>query len=187
MTWNKWQVFTKINYFWIEQHITLTLPAWRCLFTVRIIWPYLTPPLSMRDSGVEVWHSLCVPYVPGSRRRTHFVVSVIFYSYSVLYFFSLFPTIANISNFLSHWHYHINLLPQFSKFMFCCKDWNACYNWWYFCIVFQKEITQNKTARNIANFSVLLLFLEKKYQGKAPLSFLSSDNCISGILYLKFE
>ena len=48
------------------------------------------------------------------------------------------------------------------------------------------KLTQNKTDRNIANVSVLLPFLEK-YQGKQPFSFLSSDNCISGILYLKFE
>ena len=40
---------------------------------------------------------------------------------------------------------------------------------------------------NIANFSVLLLFLKKKYQGKVPFSFLPFDNCISGILYLQFE
>ena len=49
-----------------------------------------------------------------------------------------------------------------------------------------REITQNKTDRNIANLSVLLLFLEK-VPGKGALSFLPFNNCISGILYLKFE
>ena len=56
-----------------------------------------------------------------------------------------------------------------------------------FCTVLLREITQNKTNMNIANFSVLLLFFEKKYQGKVPFSFLPFDNCISGILYLKFK
>ena len=45
---------------------------------------------------------------------------------------------------------------------------------------------RDKTDRNVANFSVLLLFLEK-HQGKVPFSFLPFSNCISGILYLKFE
>ena len=40
---------------------------------------------------------------------------------------------------------------------------------------------------NIANFSVLLLFLKKKYNVKVPFSFRPFDNCISGILYLQFE
>ena len=61
MTWNKWLVFTKISYHVIEQHITLTLPVWRCLITVRIIRPYLTPPPDMQVFGVEVWLSLHVP------------------------------------------------------------------------------------------------------------------------------
>ena len=39
---------------------------------------------------------------------------------------------------------------------------------------------------NIANFSVLLLFL-KKVPGTGAFSFLPFDNCISGILYLQFE
>ena len=52
--------------------------------------------------------------------------------------------------------------------------------------MFLREITQNKTDRNIANFSVLLLFLEK-YQGKVPFSFLPFNNFISGILHFKSE
>ena len=46
-----------------------------------------------------------------------------------------------------------------------------------------REITQIKTDRNIANFCYFL----KKYQGKVHFSFLLFDNCISRILYLKFE
>ena len=46
-----------------------------------------------------------------------------------------------------------------------------------------REINQNKTDRNIANFC----YFWKKFQGKVPFSFLPFDNCISGILYLKFE
>ena len=46
---------------WIEPYIKLTKPAWRCLFTVRIIWPYLTPPFFMQVCGVEVCLTLHVP------------------------------------------------------------------------------------------------------------------------------
>ena len=103
-------------------------------------------------------------------------------------FCSLFHTIANISIFLSHWYSQINFYFPFSQFMCRPKDWNACKNWWYFCTVSLREITQNKTDRNIANFSVLLLFFFwKKYQEKVPFSFLPFNNCISGILYFKFE
>ena len=49
--------------------------------------------------------------------------------------------------------------------------------------VLLREITQIKTDRNIANFC----YFWKKYQGKVPFSFRPFDNCISGILYLKFE
>ena len=79
MTWNKWLVFTEISYYVIEQHIKLTLPVWRCLITVSIIWPYLTPPLDMQIFGVEVCLSLHVPYDPGSIPTSNFVVLVIFF------------------------------------------------------------------------------------------------------------
>ena len=106
MTWNKWLVFTKISYDWIEQHITLTGDIARlALFVYRAYYmTFLTPPRFVRDFGVEVWFSLLVPNDPGSRLTKHFVVSVIFYRYSVLYFFFLFPTMANISIF------HIDIL-----------------------------------------------------------------------------
>ena len=52
-----------------------------------------------------------------------------------------------------------------------------------FCTVLLREITQNETDRNNANFC----YYWKKYQGKVPISILPFDNCISGILYLKFE
>ena len=98
-------------------------------------------------------------------------------------FCSLFHAMANISIFLSHWYSHINFYFPFSQFMCRCSDWNAYKNLWYFCTVLLREITQNKTDRNIANFG----YFWKKYQGKVPFSFLPFDNCISGILYLKFE
>ena len=54
--------------------------------------------------------------------------------------------------------------------------------------MFLREIPQIKTDRNIANFSVLSLFLFfEKVLGKGAFSFLSSDKCISGIFHLKFE
>ena len=46
-----------------------------------------------------------------------------------------------------------------------------------------RELTQNKTDRNIAH----VCYFWKKYEGKVPFSFLPFDNCISGILYLKYE
>ena len=49
--------------------------------------------------------------------------------------------------------------------------------------VTKRDNSKHKTDRNIANFC----HFWKKYQGKVPFSFLPFDNCISGILYLKFE
>ena len=54
------------------------------------------------------------------------------------------------------------------------KECNACKNWRDVCIMFLREISQNKTDVNIA-FSVLFLFL-KKVPGKGV-----SDYCVSGI------
>ena len=85
----------------------------------------------------------------------------LFFIATVFSIFAPFPTMANISIFLLHWHFHINLQSQFSQFMRCSKDCNACNNWWYLFIVLLREITQNTTDRNIANFSVLLLFFQK--------------------------
>ena len=98
----------------------------------------------------------------GSRRKEHFVISVIFIATVFCIFCSLFPTMANtsISIFLPHWH-SLNFLYQFSQFMRCCKECNACNNWWYLFTVLLREITQNIADRNIANVSVLLLFFEK--------------------------
>ena len=74
----------QLLYDWTTDHTDLARLA---LFVyVRIIWPYLTPPLDMQNFGVEVWLSLHVPYVPGSIPTDNFVVLVIFYCYSVLYF-----------------------------------------------------------------------------------------------------
>ena len=44
----------------------------------------------MPDFGVEVWFSLHMHEVPGSRRTKHFVVSIIFYCYSALYILAPF-------------------------------------------------------------------------------------------------
>ena len=76
----------EISYYVIEQHIKLTLPAWSCLFTVRITRLHSTPLLFMRDYSLVVWLSLHVANFPGSRRTQYSVVlSVIFIAYSVLY------------------------------------------------------------------------------------------------------
>ena len=161
MTQNKWLVFTKICYYGIEQYITLTKPAGRCLCTVRIIWPYLTPLLSMRYCCVEVCLSLHVPTTRVRKALNTFWFRLIFIDTVFFIFCSLFPTMANISIFLSHWHSHINFKSQFSHIMRFCKECNACNNWWYLCTVLLREITQSITDRNVAKFSVLLLFFEK--------------------------
>ena len=44
----------EISYYGIEQRITLTLPAWRCLFTVRNYMTLLNTFALMRAVGVVV-------------------------------------------------------------------------------------------------------------------------------------
>ena len=121
MTWNKWLSLYEISYYGIEQHITLTLPAGRCLFTVRNYMTLFNTFVLMRSIGLEVWFLLGMAMVPGSRRRHYSVVSVIFLLLSLFCTFcSLFHTMANISIFLSHWHSHINFYFPFSQFMCRC-------------------------------------------------------------------
>ena len=79
----------------IEQHITLTLPAWRCLFTVRDYMILFNTNACMRAVGVVVCLSLRMAKDRGSR-RTLFIAII------VLYFLLSFHTMANISIFLSH-------------------------------------------------------------------------------------
>ena len=80
----------EIIYNWIEQQITLTLPAWRFLFTVRITWLYSIPLLFMRAGGVVVWLSFGIAKVPGSTRKQYYVVLVIFYCLQCFVLFALF-------------------------------------------------------------------------------------------------
>ena len=76
----------EISYYGIEQYITLTLPAWRCLFTVSNYMTLFNTFVLMRAVGLMVWFSLGKAKVPGSRRRHYSVVSVIFIAIIVLYF-----------------------------------------------------------------------------------------------------
>ena len=82
----------EISYYEIEQRITLTLPAWRCLFTVRNYMTLFNTSALMRAVGVVVRLSLGMAKVPGSRRRQYSVVSVIFYCYHCFVLFALFFT-----------------------------------------------------------------------------------------------
>ena len=152
----------EISYYGIEQYITLTLPAWRYLFTVR---NYMTLFNTLAFHAGR-WCKGMSLALHGERRwfETHTILcSICYFLLLTLFctFCSLFHTMANISIFLSHWYSHINFYFPFTQFMCRRKDWKACKNWWYFCTVLLREITQNKTDRNIANFSVLLLFFEK--------------------------
>ena len=83
------------------------------------------------------------------------ISSFVFY---ICTFCSFFRIMANISIFCTRWYSDINFYFRFSPFMRCCKECDACNNWWIFCIVL-REITQTKTDWIIANFSVLLLFV----------------------------
>ena len=78
-----------ISYYGIEQHITLTLPAWRCLFTVRDYMILFNTTICMRAVGVVVCLSLRMAKDRGSRRTQYSVVSVIFIAIIVLYFLLL--------------------------------------------------------------------------------------------------
>ena len=119
----------EISYYGIEQHITLTLPAWCCLFTVR---NYMTlfntfalragrwcSGMSLASYGVLLWFETHTPLCS----IRYFLSLTLFCT-----FCSLFHTMANISIFLSHWHCHINFYFPFSQFLCRCKDWNACKN-----------------------------------------------------------
>ena len=174
----------EISYYGIEQHITLTLPAWLCLFTAS---NYMTLFNTLALHAIRWCNGMSLAsHGEGRWFETHTILCSINYFYLLSLFCtfcSLFHAMANISIFLSHWYSHINFYFPFSQLMCRCLDWNACKNWWYFCTVLLREITQNKTDRNIANFR----YFWKKYQRKVPFSFLPFDNCISGILYLKFE
>ena len=119
----------EIRYYGIEQHITLTLPAWCCLFTVRNYMTLFNTFALRACRCVVVCLSLRMAYFSGSRRTRHSVVAGIFLSPTLFCTVcSLFHTMANISIFLSHWHCHINFYFPFSQFMCRCKDWNVCKN-----------------------------------------------------------
>ena len=77
-----------ISYYGIEQHITLTLAAWRCLFTVRDYLTLFNTIACMRAVGVVVSLSLRMAKDRGSKRTP--VVSVIFYCYHCFVLFALF-------------------------------------------------------------------------------------------------
>ena len=119
----------EISYYGIEQHITLTLPDWCCLFTVR---NYMTlfntvalragswcSGMSLASYGVLLWFATHTPLCS----IRYFLSLTLFCT-----FCSLFHTMANISIFLSHWNCHINFYFPFSQFMCRCKDWKACKN-----------------------------------------------------------
>ena len=101
----------EISYYGIEQHITLTLPAWRCLFTVRNYMTLFNTFALMRAVGVVVWLSLGMAKVPGSRRRQYSVVSVIFF----LLLLPLYHCFVLFALFFTQWiiypfSFHIDIL-----------------------------------------------------------------------------
>ena len=93
----------EISYYGIEQHITLTLPAWRCLFTVRNYMTLFNTFVLMRAVGVVdttlAWHDEGLGFETQTLLCTvsYFLLLSLFRT-----FCSLFHTMANISIFLSH-------------------------------------------------------------------------------------
>ena len=120
MTWNKWLVFTKSVIMGLNNISPWPCPLGFVCLPCVITWLYSTPLLFMRSVGVLVCLSLRMAKVPGSRRTQYSVGSVIFIAIIVLYFFSLFHAMANISFFLSHSYSHINFYFPFSQFMCRC-------------------------------------------------------------------
>ena len=82
-----------ISYYGIEQHITLTLPACRCLFTVRDYMTLFNTIACMWAVGVVVCLWLRMAKDRGSRHTQYSVVSVIFYCYHCFVLFALFSHI----------------------------------------------------------------------------------------------
>ena len=162
MTWNKWLVFTKSVIMGLKNISPWPGPLDVVCLPCVITWLYSTPLLFMQAVGLVVCLSLGMANFCGSRRTYYSVVSVIFLLLTLFSTFALFHTMASISIFLSHWHCHIIFYFPFSQCMCRCKDRNACKNLLYCCTVLLREITQNKTDMNIANFRVLLLFMEKE-------------------------
>ena len=102
----------EISYYGIEQHITLTLSALHCSFTVRNYMTLFNTFHFMRAVGVVVCLSLRMANVTGSRRTQYSVVSVIFYCYHCFVVFALFFTQWLIYQF----SFHIDIL--ISTFIF---------------------------------------------------------------------
>ena len=97
----------EISYYGIEQHITLTLPAWRCLFTVRNYMTLFNTFVLMRTVGLVVRLSLGM--ANWSRVRdayTTLYYQLFFIAIIVLYFLLSFFTQWLIYQF----SFHIDIL-----------------------------------------------------------------------------
>ena len=95
----------EISYYGIEQHITLTFPAWRCLLNVRDYMTLFNTFAFMRAVGLVVCLSLRIANVTGSRRTLYSLVSVIFIAIIVLYFLLSFS-----HNKIYPFSFHIDIL-----------------------------------------------------------------------------
>ena len=161
LTWNKWLGFTKSVIMGWNNISPWPFPCGVVCLPCVIIWLYSTLLPFMRVVGVDVCLSLRMANVASSRRTRYSVVSVYFYCWHCFVLFALFFTQWLIYQF----SFHIDILIE--TFIFHLA--NLCVvskiemheKLVIFCTVLLREITQNKTDRNISNFSVLLLFLEK--------------------------
>ena len=91
-------------------HVTLTLSAWLCLFTVR---NYMTLFNTLALHAIRWCSGMSLAsHSEGPWFETHTILCNIsyFYCYHCFVLFALFFTqMANISIFLSHWYFYIDL------------------------------------------------------------------------------
>ena len=114
----------EISYYRIEQHIH-TEPAHLALFVYRAYYMTLFNTFALHagcwSSGMTLaLHGVRMPRVRQAYNtpwhRLFFLLLTAFCTFS-----SLFPIMANIFIFLSHWHFHMNVYYQLSQFMRRCK------------------------------------------------------------------
>ena len=77
------------SYYGIEQHITLTLPAWLCLFTVRNYMTLFNTWIFMRSVGAVVWS--LASYGEGPWFETHTILCSISYFIAIIVLYLLLP------------------------------------------------------------------------------------------------
>ena len=109
----------EISYYGIEQHITLTLPAWLCLFTVR---NYMTLFNTLALHAIRWCSGMSLASHgegPWFETDTMLCSIIYFYCYHCFVLFALFFTQWLIYPF----SFHIDIIGMFSLFFRCIQKW----------------------------------------------------------------